>query len=191
MKKIYIILTHTGTILSKIIKRYMGDEFSHVSIALDLELDEMYSFGRFHPYNPFVAGFVHEKIDDGTFKRFKNTKTKIIELEINEEQYLMVKEKIKSIEEKKEKYKFNILGLFAIGFNVKIKAKNSFYCAEFVKFLLHESNIDISLPELIRPENFNSLYKGKEIYSGLLRNYVYRKKLTVWLILLYIWNDRI
>ena len=46
MKKIYIILTHTGTMLSKIIKKYTKDEFSHVSIALDKELNRMYSFGR-------------------------------------------------------------------------------------------------------------------------------------------------
>lgn len=38
MKKVYIILTHTGTVLSKIIKKYTKDEFSHVSIALDKEL---------------------------------------------------------------------------------------------------------------------------------------------------------
>ena len=44
MKKIYIVLTHTGTILSKIIKYWTKDEFSHVSIALDEDLKEMYSF---------------------------------------------------------------------------------------------------------------------------------------------------
>ena len=49
MKKIYIVLTHTGTTLSKIIKTYTKDEFSHVSIALDNKLQEMYSFGRLHP----------------------------------------------------------------------------------------------------------------------------------------------
>ena len=38
MKKIYIILTHTGTVLSTIIKYYTKDEFSHVSIALDADL---------------------------------------------------------------------------------------------------------------------------------------------------------
>ena len=38
MAKIYIILTHTGTVLSKIIKKYTKDEFSHVSISLDREL---------------------------------------------------------------------------------------------------------------------------------------------------------
>lgn len=30
MKKIYIVLTHTGTTLSKIIKNYTNDEFSHL-----------------------------------------------------------------------------------------------------------------------------------------------------------------
>ncbi len=58
MKKIYIVLTHTGTTLSKIIKTYTKDEFSHVSISLDLELKKMYSFGRLNPYNPFWDGFV-------------------------------------------------------------------------------------------------------------------------------------
>ena len=72
MKKIYIILTHTGTTLSKIIKNYTKDEFSHVSISLDKDLNEMYSFGRLNPYNPFWGGFVHEGINFGTFKRFKN-----------------------------------------------------------------------------------------------------------------------
>ena len=53
MKQIYIVLTHTGTALSTIIKYYTKDEFSHVSISLDEELEEMYSFGRLNPYNPF------------------------------------------------------------------------------------------------------------------------------------------
>ena len=44
MKEIYFVLTHTGTALSKIIKGFTKDEFSHVSISLDINLKEMYSF---------------------------------------------------------------------------------------------------------------------------------------------------
>ena len=83
MKKIYIILTYTGTILSQIVKVYTRREFSHVSISLDENLTKMYSFGRLNPYNPFSGGFVHERINQGTFKRFKNTKTKIYSLEVS------------------------------------------------------------------------------------------------------------
>lgn len=169
MKKIYIILTHTGTNLSKLIKSYTKDEFSHVSISLDEELKEMYSFGRLHPYNPFWAGFVHEYIDKGTFKRFFNTKTKIYALEITEKQYEKVKETIEKIE--KENYTFNILGLFAVGFHKKIKMKHSFYCAEFVKYVIEQAEIPVKLPDIIRPEDFKDIEGLQEIYSGFLRKY--------------------
>ena len=93
MKKIYIVLTHSGTALSKIIKGFTKDEFSHVSISLDKELNEMYSF----------------------------------------------------------------------------------YCAEFVKYVMEKANINTVLPELIRPENFKEITGLKEIYSGQLRNYHLQK----------------
>lgn len=54
MKEIYIVLTHTGTALSRMIKWFTKDEFTHSSIALDAELKQMYSFGRLNPYNPFT-----------------------------------------------------------------------------------------------------------------------------------------
>ena len=40
MKKIYIVLTYTGTILSKIIKGYTRAEYCHVSLALDENLSD-------------------------------------------------------------------------------------------------------------------------------------------------------
>ena len=171
MKQIYIILTNTGTVLSKIIKIYTGDEFSHVSISLDKQLKEMYSFGRLNPYNPFIGGFIHEYIDKGTFKRFYNTKSKIYVITVEDEKYEKIKEIIMNFKDEKEKYKFNILGLFGVGFNIKYRKENSFYCAEFVKYVVENSNLNIELPELIRPENFKDLYNAKEVYSGLLRKY--------------------
>lgn len=171
MRKIYIVLTHTGTILSQIIKRYTKDEFSHVSISLDENLKEMYSFGRLNPYNAFWAGFVHEYIDKGTFKRFYKTRTKIYSLEITEAQYNDVKSIINQIQENKEEYKFNMLGLLAVGFHKKIKKEHSFYCAEFIKYVMENAGIKTELPEIVRPENFKNIEGLEEIYSGLLRKY--------------------
>lgn len=171
MKKIYIVLTQTGTMLSKIIKAYTKDEFSHVSISLDISLDEMYSFGRLNPYNPFKGGFVCEHIHSGTFKRFYKTIAKIYSLNVTEEQYEKVKQIIDKMKNEKEKYKFNTLGLFAVGFKKKIKRDSYFYCAEFVKYVLESANINTRLPELIRPENFKMLDNIEETYNGLLRKY--------------------
>ena len=170
-KKIYIVLTHTGTFLSRIIKSYTKKEFSHVSISLDKDLNEMYSFGRLNPYNPVNAGFVHEEIDVGTFKRFKNTKAEVYSLDVTIKQYKKIVNLIKNFKKHKNEYKFNIIGLFGVAFHKKIRKKNSFYCAEFVKYVLEKCDVDIKLPELIKPMDFKNIEKLKLLYHGKLKNY--------------------
>lgn len=171
MKQIYIVLTHTGTTLSKIIKTYTRAEFSHISISLDEELNRMYSFGRLKPYNPFIGGFVHEYISKGTFKRFKNTWTTVYALNVTDEQYDIIEKSIEKFKKEKDEYKFNIIGLFAVAFNIKIRLKNAYYCAEFVKFLMERADIKNELPEIIKPEDFKQVQGLKPLYSGLLREY--------------------
>lgn len=171
MKDVYIVLTHTGTILSRIVKAFTKYEFSHVSISLDINLDKMYSFGRLKPYNAFVAGFVHEYINKGTFKRFFNTEAKIYCIHITDEQYEKIENIIEEFINHKNSYKFNILGLFAAGFHKKIGKEHSFYCAEFVKYVLDESGVKTELPNVVRPEHFKTIDGVEEIYSGLLRRY--------------------
>ena len=171
MKKVFIILTHTGTTLSKIIKSYTKDEFSHCSISLDNELKEMYSFGRLNPYNPFWGGFVHEGIDIGTFKRFKATMTNIYSLDVTDEQYDQIKGIINYIKDTKELHKFNVLGLFAVGFHKRISFDNSFYCAEFVKYVLEKSGVETNLPEMIKPEDFKKLKDIRLVYQVKLKDY--------------------
>ena len=171
MKKVYIVLTHTKTILSRLIKEFTKCEFSHVSISLDIDLNKMYSFGRLNAYNPFFAGFVHEYINKGTFKRFYKTKTKVYSLNVTDEEYAKIEKTINQIKAEKEKYKFNIIGLVAAGVHKKIGNDHSFYCAEFVKYVLENAGIKTNLPEIVKPEHFESLEDINEIYYGLLKKY--------------------
>ena len=171
MKQIYFVLTNTGTILSKIISFFMKDEYAHISLALDETLRPMYSFGRLNPYNPFYGGFVCEYIDKGTFKRFYKTKAKVIVLDIDDEKYEKLKNIIMNVKKNKKEFKFNVLGLFAIYFEIKSKKNKAFYCAEFIKYIIEESNINLDLPDLIRPEHFKNINGGKVVYMGLLKDY--------------------
>lgn len=45
-KEIYVLLTDTGTVLTKIIRSFTKDPLNHASIAFDQDLNEVYSFGR-------------------------------------------------------------------------------------------------------------------------------------------------
>lgn len=171
MKNIYIVMTQTGTLLSRLIKGYTGCEYAHVSISLDKNLDEMYSFGRLNPYNPFWGGFIHERVNSGTFKRFKNTIAGIVELEVTDEQYNNLRNIIKKMEERINPYRFNILGLILVGFNIKYEMEDHFYCAEFVKYLFEECNIENNLPRLVAPDDFKNIKGIKYIYKGKLSEY--------------------
>jgi hypothetical protein len=177
MKKIYIVLAHTGTMLSRIIKIKTGAEYTHVSIALDEDLNRMYSFGRKYSYIAFIGGFVKEGAHFGTFKRFYNTEISVLELSVSDEQYMKLNTIIKYIENHKDEYKFNILGMFLAGFNKRLKSEKTYYCAEFVNYVLKEIDVDVSnLPEIIKPESFKNLKNSKLIYKGLFRTYKLRNK---------------
>lgn len=171
MKKIYIVMTQTGTLLSRLIKMYTGCEYAHVSISLDKNLDEMYSFGRLNPYNPFWGGFIHERVNGGTFKRFKNTVAGIVELEVSDEQYNNLRNIIKKMEERINPYRFNILGLICVGLNIKYEMEDHFYCAEFLKYLFEACGIENNLPRLVAPDDFKNLENIKYIYKGKLSEY--------------------
>lgn len=168
---IYIVLTYTGTMLSKIIKIYTGAEYSHVSLALDSNLDEMYSFGRLNPYNPFIGGFVKEGINKGTFNRFPKTKSSIYSLSVSQKQYEKIKKLVYNIKENRDNYRFNIIGLFANGLHIKYQRKNSFYCAEFIKYILDNCYLDLDLPELVKPNDFKKVKKLSLVYKGKLNEY--------------------
>ena len=179
MKEIYILLTHTGTILSGIVKFYTKKKYTHVSISLDSELKELYSFGRLNPYNPFKGGFVHEDLKNGTFARFKNTVGSIYLLKVSDEEYKNIIETIEHIKTNKDKYKFNVLGLFLVSIHKKYQKKDTFYCAEFVKYVLEKSLNKKLLPEVIKPMDFLKLDNIELIYEGLLRQYNYEKNANI------------
>ena len=171
MKEIYIVLTHTGTILSRIVRFYTKKKYTHVSIGLDSELKQLYSFGRLNPNNAFVGGFVHEELNKGTFAKFKNTMGAIYSLNVTDEQYNSIVETIENVKQNKGKYKFNVIGLFLVSINKKYQKPDTFYCAEFVKYILETSLNKELLPEIIKPMDFVELDNIKLRYEGVFNRY--------------------
>ena len=101
-KQLYIVISQTGTLLSRILKQITGAEYNHASISLSRDLERMYSFGRRHPYNPFWGGFVIESPRTGTFKRFSETKVLVLSVSVTEEQHAELKEMLDDVEAEEE-----------------------------------------------------------------------------------------
>ena len=174
MKKIFIVLTHTGTAFSRLIRRYTGDTYNHISIALKSDLSEMYSFGRLNPYIFFYGGFVVENPRHGTYKRFKQTIAKILEVPVEEAQYEALIEALAEFVMNKKHFHYNFRGLLKARKHINYqKNTHRFYCSQFVKYLLERSGIlpQNSLGEVVTPEDFQLIEGATTVYEGLLREY--------------------
>lgn len=170
---IYIMLSFTGTILSRIVKVVTLREYSHVSVALDLEFNSLYSFGRINPRNPFSGGFVKEEIESGTYALFKNTVCQVYSLNVTPEQFSDLKVFIDEFVANKDDYKFNVIGLFGPMINKPINKENKYFCSQFVGKGLVESKIhdfgkDVGL---IKPIEFAKIPDLKLLYEGKLQDY--------------------
>lgn len=175
MPKILLIMSNTGTIVSKMIKKVTGNTYNHVSVSLSKDLSEMYSFGRINPYVFFYGGFVQEHPDRGTFKRFKNTSCAILELDVSEESFSIISDIINNFQSERKKFKYNVRGLFKARKNVNYQTTyRKFYCSQFVRYLLVCAHI---LPEnfcgsVVTPQDFFKVPGAALIYEGLLRDYI-------------------
>ena len=146
-KQLYIVISQTGTLLSRILKQITGAEYNHASISLSRDLERMYSFGRRHPYNPFWGGFVIESLRTGTFKRFSETKVLVLSVSVTEEQH---------------------------AFHIVWKQESCYYCSEFVGELLTKSRVDGTeqlRSSIIQPMQFLRV-PHTLLYCGKLREYV-------------------
>ncbi|MCT8977702.1 hypothetical protein N4T77_13965 [Clostridium sp. CX1] len=168
---LYIVLTRTNTVMSKLIQFVKNDEYTHAAISLDKELNNMYGFGRKNTYNPFVGRFRQEKVDEGLYKFHKNLPGVIMEVEVSKQQYKKAKDLLNHFIFNSNLYKYNYKGLIHSLFNKAECSETRFLCSEFVYHILKESNIadlDISR-NLVRPQSLLDL-KGKIIYKGNLKN---------------------
>jgi hypothetical protein len=168
---LYIVLTRTSTVISRLIQFIKNDEYTHAAISLDKELNLMYGFGRKYAHNPFIGVFRKEELNKGVYKSHKNLPGKIIEIEVTKDQYEDAKDLLNQVINNSNKYKYNYRGLIDGIFNKEACYENRFLCSEFVYHILKESNItNLKMPSnLVRPQNLMNI-ESKTIYEGNLKN---------------------
>lgn len=173
MKTIYLVLSETGSFPSRFIRFFTGDAYTHVSLSLNRELTEMYTFGRKYLYSVYPGGYIKERIHERIYKRFKNTRIAVLEIPVDEGTYVNIQSKVRNMYERKEEYRYSYLGVFLANFNKNKKRKNYYYCSEFIYELLKEFDIlvDGESDAVIRPNDFLNAGVGTLIYNGLMREY--------------------
>ncbi len=169
-KYLYIVLTRTNTVMSKLIQILKNDKYTHAAISLDKNLEQMYSFGRKYTFNPFVGRFKKEDIGAGIYKLSPTVPSVIIEVQVSNEQYEKAKELLGQFISNSHLYKYNYIGILHNLFKKSLCYKNRFLCSEFVYHILNKSGIvDFQMSRnLVRPINLLDV-DGKIVYKGDLK----------------------
>ena len=168
MKKIYLIQMDTKTIPSKLISLCTLYNYSHVAISFNKNCDYIYSFGRRGVYSILNGGFTMESKNGAFFKRFKNTKCRIYEIEVTNEQYYSLIRIIKYMKKNSDVYGYDYLGIILRYLRIPITFKNKYVCSYFVAELLENANIYTFDKKtcFIKPSDFEGINKFDLIYTG-------------------------
>ena len=178
MKKIYIVTTFTGTLLSTLIKNISKTPYSHVSIALNESLKPMYSFGRLNPKIAIIGGFVEENINEGLYGMKLNTVCRVYSLMVTYKQYEKLKENINNVSINRKQYGYDVKALVYLTVNKPRKKDYKYVCSHFVADMLQRSDINILDKESyqVRPDDFYDLDCLELEYEGLLCSYYEKDK---------------
>lgn len=176
-KYIYLILTQTGTRVSRIIKLFTGAPYNHSSISGDSRLEEMYSFCRYYKHRPLPAGFSQEHVNTCVFGMFAHIPCAIYRIPVSEEQFVHYRNLVAYFKQEKNYYSFNLMGFVGNALKVPIHRKRKFVCSQFVAYMLRESGIHSFKKDLflITPDDFRFIPQAELWYEGNLRDYYNRE----------------
>jgi inositol transport system substrate-binding protein len=181
MKTIYILLTRSGTLLSKLVHFFTADRYTHASISFDDSLQPLYSSARKNGETMFPAGPCREYFHRGFYKKNRQIPCALYALAVPEESYLQAQEEIHRIISRSDEYHFNIAGLFLCRMNIPYNRKRKFFCSQFVAEILRRSEaLELpKAPSIMRPSDYTRLDELECVYQGTLQELVSARCATI------------
>ena len=171
---IYLVLTRTGTLFSKVIGFATGKRYTHVSISSDILLTDMYSFCRDKKEMPLPANFNREDINTEVFGACKTIPSEVYRIPVTYEQLERYRDVIRHFILNRSSYTYDIGALVPMALHIPYRFRNKFVCSVWVGFVLGKSGIKHDIkkhPSLIEPEDFRSITGAELIYRGDLKRY--------------------
>lgn len=181
MKTIYILLTRSGTLLSKLVYSVTGANYTHASLAFDEDLSCLYSSTRKNGYTMFPAGPSREYLDRGVFRLRPEAPCALYALEVSEEAYIRARRRANHMMAHGKLYRFNVLGLVLCAMHIRWQRRRHYFCSQFVSDVLEKSGA-LELPKdstLMHPNDYTQLPQLKCLYKGRLADLPQRKAMDL------------
>lgn len=173
LEPVYVVLMHTGTPMSKVIKGVIHTEFTHSSIAFDSSLRKMYTFSsrRRNPekLSPLqMGGFTEEDIRDEFFSG-RPVHYTVYMVPCFKDQVKLMKKRLQYFLDNDIKFSYDKIGLVQNLVGMDKEAKNQWFCSDFVADILKTGKPNttyIDSPFRVRPMDFTKMGFAVKVYEG-------------------------
>ena len=150
-RPLYIMISRTDTGIARIIRTVSRYPYNHVSLTLDPELGQWYSFARYVQDAPFYSGFIREPIE-----RFLagqgDAQVRIFRLEIPEHQAAGLEALCEKAGRTDSGLIYNLFDAIASGIGWSLPIPNAHTCLSFACSILGQTHRTIrSLSDELEP----------------------------------------
>lgn len=163
----YVVLSRSGTVPSRLIGAMTGDRLTHAALALDPDLEYMFGFGRRGVTNPLSGCFRRERLDDPLYERMGSLPGLVLEVPVTRAQHDMVRAQVEEFLLDGHRYRYNFAGLLHHVTGRSREDAYRFFCSEFVYHVLYQAGVcDLNIPRSqVRPQTLLSL-PGRVMFDG-------------------------
>lgn len=168
MKTVYILLTRSNTIMSRLVHLFTRAHYTHTSLSLSLSDALFYSFGRKNISRPLPAGFIKESLAAGFFGAHPETECSLLALSVDDGVYDIIERRLLNMERIAGIYRYNLLGALFCYFGIARSRKRYYFCSQFVGDVLDRSGAAV-LPKpssLMHPMDYTGLDNMEIVYTG-------------------------
>lgn len=168
-RAIYLVFSFApDSSMARAIVAYTDGYFSHVAIALEESLTNMYSFTitKGSRFSDIEGGFTYENIHS---YRSQQMLIQVNRIWINDIQYGKIRHQISVMAKRKKRTSYNLKGLIRYVMRERYETDpESMYCSEFIMYLLNGAGIEMvsSRTEQISPQELAD--KVKELEGGIV-----------------------
>jgi hypothetical protein len=155
---VFVVLTHSYSAVSRMVRAATGDEYTHASISFDTSLTNMYTFGRTADRSVFEGSFKIEDVRSDYYQKHNPPiPYGLFCVPVTEAEKNKMLKKINYFAKNKDKFSFDFFGLFINAMGIPNNPKNRYFCSRFVSEILNAGNPKhplIDEPSLQHPQSF-------------------------------------
>lgn len=170
MKNIYILLTRSQSIASRLVRLATGDSYTHASIAWDDALETLCSFARRHASLPLPVGLVRENLQGGFYDLHRFMPCALLRLPVPDRVHRLLCLQVETMLADAPHYRYSFGGLIRCRAGRESAPSRRYFCSQFVAEVLQNSGAVVldKAPSLMRPQDLLQLPGASVVHVGRL-----------------------